>query len=353
MRVAIGFALLVGCSEPKPVAVVVPPAIEVKAVDAGAPAPQMPIAIAEDAGAPAEECKTDPCPVVTDTVDMSANGTELWFVRSGGNYRQELVQRRREDVIGNVVSADLRPSHIAHVYRIRGNGNLIAAATTEGVVVFDKTTHQQSLLATDPKEAYQVALDATSVYWVNGSCALKKVDWPSGKVTTLATTGETYCSLPNIALDATDVYFAADSTVYAVSKNGGRLRTLVPKSNSYLLALEVDDANAYLFLSPKDSQNGSITRLPKRGGAGVKVQSIRVPGNAYTMTSDDQRLYWLESNGNKVTVASMTKPDGKRTVLAETDGMAYGISAGGDSVYWVRWIMGGGSSAPEVFRISK
>jgi hypothetical protein len=158
--------------------------------------------------------------------------------------------------------------------------------------------------------------------------------------------------------------------VYAVPRAGGKTRPIFSRRNRYVLGLAIDGdvmtergvatgpENVYLLLSPPQPQArgtsplGLLLKIAKRsGGPPIELGTPEPSGNAYSLVSDAANLYWLESSPNHVTVASMDKAGKSRRVLAESEGMGYGIARGPASIYWVRWIMSGGDSFPDVFRL--
>ena len=335
-------------------------------------------AVEEGRGAVAvdsDPCATAPCLVTDRTVDISVDASAMWFLRSFGQEgRTQLLKRGTNDTGEREIEVahDVRPSPSAHVYRMRGDKELLALATSEGLAIWNKAQGGLTMLSAQPKGVHQVAIDAESIYFMGGDCILKKIPRAGGKVVELAKAqAERFCALPKIAVDASDVYFAPNDTVYAVPRAGGPTRVVFVKRNRYVVGLAVDDdvmaergaatglESVYLLLSPTQPQMrttsplGLLLRIPKRGGGPpVELGTPAASGNAYTLTSDAARLYWLESRPQHVTVASMEKTGKNRRVVAESDGMGYGIARGAQSIFWVRWVLSGGNDFPQVFRMA-
>ena len=330
---------------------------------------------AEAAAVPvaSDSCTTAPCLVTDRTVDISVDAAALWFLRSFGQEgRTQLLKRGAKDVRDVEVSHDVRPSPSAHVYRMQGDKEILALATSEGLAIWNKAQGGLTMLSPQPKGVHQVAFDADAIYFMGSDCILKKIPRAGGNVMELAKAGgERFCALPKIAVDGSDVYFAPNDTVYAVPRAGGKTRVIFSGRNRYVLGLAIDDdvmtergattglANVYLLLSPPQPQmrgtspRGLLLKTPKRGGGpAIELATPEPSGNAYTLVSDAANVYWLESNPKRVTVASMDKAGKSRRVLAESDGMGYGIARGPESIYWVRWIMSGGNNFPDVFRMA-
>jgi hypothetical protein len=301
--------------------------------------------------------------VTQGTVDISVDDTGIWFLRTFGQEgRAQLLRRGLNDENDVEVAHDVRPSPRANVYRMRGDKELLAFATSEGLATWNKADSAPTMLSSQTKGVYQVALDADAIYFMGGDCILKKVPRAGGQVAILSKSGgERYCSLPQIAVDDNDVYFVPDETVYAVPRGGGPTRVVLSKRNRYVLGLAIDGdttQNIYVLLSPPNQQTGPskpglLLKIPKRGKAApVELGTTEPSGNAYTLVSDATHLYWLESRERHVLVASMTKNGDGRRVIAESEGLGYGIARGAQSIYWVRWIMSGGKDFPDVFRMT-
>lgn len=315
-------------------------------------------------------CKT-PCLVTNQTVDMLARDDAIVFLRTFGQQgRAQLLERSVTGTNDVELAADVRPPGVGHVYRMRGDARTLVLATDKGLATWDRTTHALALLTDEPKGVFNAVIDGDTIVYMGGDCILKQVARTGGPVKVLAKSTGTYCSLPLLALDSTDVYFVPDKTVYAVPRAGGAIRKVLADPTRYVLGIAVDGQvgndhapsdpgdSLYLLTSPplgqRDPRQGRVLRISKHGGRASVLAQTEAAGNAYTLTFDATKLYWVESSQNQMNVVSLPKSGGTRVTLAATQGLPYGIAASPSSIYFIRWIMDGSRGrGPEVFRVDK
>ncbi len=138
-----------------------------------------------------------------------------------------------------------------------------------------------------------VAVDATSVYWINygdGSPngAVMKESLSGGASTTLASA---QFGPQGIALDANNVYWTNNGgTVLKISINGGTVTTLATDQINPQ-AIVVDETNVYWT----NSFSGVVMTVPIAGGTPTALASNQQ--NCYGIAVDATSLYWTSSTG--------------------------------------------------------
>lgn len=197
-------------------------------------------------------------------------------------------------------------------------------------------------LATTTGVAYTIAVDATSVYWVDpgsnygsGDGAVAKVMHDGNGLTTL---------VPNlnwgggVAVDARSVYWTSMGGLYKVPLGGGTPVLLSP-----------DFTNDNITVGPVGvyGTNGDDAPVstPLAGGM-TTVLGQGTGQNTYGIAVDAKNLYWTNFDDPGL-VAQVALNGGPTTMLA-TGHVAEGIAVDATSVYWVN---GGGLSAGSLMKV--
>lgn len=164
-----------------------------------------------------------------------------------------------------------------------------------------------------------IAVDTTHVYWVDcsddaGAAVLKKLTKSGGAPTELAKVdaGFNCMTMSNrLVLDDTTAYFALQTNVYSMPKNGGTA-TAIDTGGHYVSSLAVTGSDLYWVTSGADagrafanSGHHSLVRAPKRGGAFVELTPPRDDHSGHNdgscdaldVTVDDKNLYWVVMGG--------------------------------------------------------
>jgi hypothetical protein len=139
-----------------------------------------------------------------------------------------------------------------------------------------------------------IAVDATSVYWVDVQGELLAT--PSGGGTTRTLAQIVNGGFVAIAVDGTSVYWTAGDGVYAVPRVGGPA-TALATGNRPLGTIAIDDANVYWTTVPagcNGSCTGTIAKVPKGGGAMTTlISGLSYPGGiAGGLAVDATSVYW-------------------------------------------------------------
>jgi len=272
----------------------------------------------------------------------------------------QLLRRGEGDKEDVVLAMDVKPSRVANVRQLMVDKDTVFLASSEGAIVWEKSTSLLSTVGQHVNGADQLTFDAATVYWMGNDCTLRKVPRAGGKVEEIVKMSVSYCGLSSLAVDESNVFFSADETIHTIGKNKSGRRTLLPKREArYVLGLTVDADSVYvLYSGPNGSSSakelGKLVRVPKKGGAAKELATMQASSQAHTLTMDEKNLYFLESAERNVVVAAVPKTGGPKRVLAQVPGLGYAISVGATSVYFVAWEMGAGvRSRPKLYRIVK
>jgi hypothetical protein len=177
------------------------------------------------------------------------------------------------------------------------------------------------VLATDSSQVIGLAVDTTSVYWLDAEGNVMKVPKCGGTATKVANAGNAQGdSLGAFTTDATRAYWVTGANdVLAAPLSGGAPVTLA--SNMDTLGLTVKGPDLYAVT------HSFVVSLSLQGGAPSKVaeSSTYAPGPP---AADDANVYWV---GEGIFTAPRT--GGTATTLAAT-GDATGLAIDEANVYW-------------------
>ena len=150
--------------------------------------------------------------------------------------------------------------------------------------------------------SYGIAVDATSVYWINtsntvggGFSTLMKVPIGGGTPTTLASGSFSPSAIGQIAVDATSVYWvnssdyrSANGSVMAVAREGGTPTTLAARQTT-AGGLAIDATSVYWTTGGDTYGDGAVLKTPKIPvGCDLTVASNALAALGITVVGDPQ-----------------------------------------------------------------
>lgn len=170
-----------------------------------------------------------------------------------------------------------------------------------------------------------LVLDAARVYFPTDGTPTSVLSVPKtgGPALTHATGGD-----PNhVALDATHVYWAAQTGVHRADKLGGDIETLSSVAG-YLRGIAVDATDVYFA----DPSTGSILKVSKLGGPEVKL--VTGEANPSLDAADGTHVYWTNyvAAGK---VARAPKSGGPPEVLAAAQNKPAALVVDDSHAYWI------------------
>jgi len=189
-------------------------------------------------------------------------------------------------------------------------------------------------LTHEPYDIRALAVDSTSVYWIeSGSpygpvyATIKKMPINGGAVTTLATLPDAQDYDSYIAVDSTNVYWLDSGYFWKVGINGGT----GTKLNNGLLAM--DSTSFYWTGHDPVTNYGTLYKMSKTGGAVTKLATGAQDYGQYVAV-DSTSVYWFDratqtlnkvgTGGGTVTQLTTGKVDGDHAIAVDST-----------SVYWL------------------
>ena len=220
----------------------------------------------------------------TAMLSVSASGTSLtyqWYQGTSGN--------TSSPISGATSSSYTTPALTQTTsYWVRVSQTCSSATVDSITATVSITVTQPITLASGQNYPYGIAVDSTSVYWVeNTGGNVNKVDKNGGTVTTLAS-GQSYPLV--IAIDSASVYWTDNNSaaIRKVGINGGTVTTLASYAYMNTGGIAVDSTNVYW----SSSIEGSIKKIGVNGGAVTTVASGQ--NNPSGIAVDSNYVYWSE-----------------------------------------------------------
>jgi hypothetical protein len=179
-------------------------------------------------------------------------------------------------------------------------------------------------LATDQPFPGAIGLDATSVYWTintGESGALLKMPKEGGTPTTLVSG---LFDAGGVVVSSGSVYVTARG-ILKVAVGGGLPTTLTSTAESNGLA--VNGSGVYWTTS----YNGSVLEMGINGGAPT---TLAIGQNASSIVLDSAHLYWLTNSGDAGAVMSAPLSGAPAVTLATGSLSTFGLSVGTTGLYW-------------------
>lgn len=181
-----------------------------------------------------------------------------------------------------------------------------------------------------------IAADANHVYFTDWSGAqVMRMPKDGGAATPVATSQDFAFRSP-IVVDATEVYWVAESgmmksAILRVSKLTTSSPEVLVDDEPAIAGLVVDDDNLY-FTS---FFGGAVRRVAKRGGAGAVRDIATGIKGPVGIAVDGTNVYWASKDDGVVsTVSKAASPDDTPTTLARDLVGPYAVAIDATHVYW-------------------
>jgi hypothetical protein len=149
-----------------------------------------------------------------------------------------------------------------------------------------------------------IAVDATGIYFVSTE-GVGRLPLAGGDVADLAQDYQAW----ELAVDATNVYwYTLTSRIGKVPKEGGAMVTLVPYQEYRIQSLAVSESDVFWGANSdvlRTGDHGTIRRMPKSGGAVVTVATGQLEPVALAL--DATYVYWANSGWSGSSTGSIVK----------------------------------------------
>jgi hypothetical protein len=185
-------------------------------------------------------------------------------------------------------------------------------------------------LATDQTSPDAIAIDATSVYFVDNGVGVMSVPLAGGTVTVLAS-GPYGAAFGGLVVDPATVYWADQGgALLTVPIGGGPVTTLVPATAHQLGALAIDATSLYWTIEGMHADNGSVMKMPLAGGPATALVTMLASPQAIAV--DGASVYFNDYTSG--TVSRVPLGGGAVAILASGQTVPDGIAVDARFVYW-------------------
>jgi hypothetical protein len=220
---------------------------------------------------------------------IAADETHVYFLDYGGpSVKRASVPEGEVDVVTEVEGGMADFGGIAvgadHVYfAMRSSGGIWRAAK-------DLSDQDGAQLVANASNPYDVALDETTVYWVDdGQQQILRMPFDQigmGEAGTVVYQGS---SLGTLTVDPTHVYFGDDSTLGRAVKDGQDqgIETLAAEQGT-VWDIAVDETHVYWT----SASNGELARVPLAGG---DVEALAQTATPWGLELGCQAAFWAEN----------------------------------------------------------
>jgi hypothetical protein len=243
-----------------------------------------------------------------------------------------------------------------YVYDFAVDDSNAYVATANGVYRVPRTGGPWAHVAgAADSDAVTIAIDATDVYWQgsllsapdsNGKqgtiAALLSAPLGGGPSTTLFSGFSGFYASIGLAVDATRVYGASNSSVASISIDGGAPSTLYDVTTDDVLGFAVSDA--YVYVATREigtdgpvPDGGTILRIPNGGGAPVSL--IKGQSQPASIAVDDTGIYWVNGETSSPSALVRASLDGSSVTTLLTGAVGTGpvidnVALGTNDVFW-------------------
>ena len=303
-------------------------------------------------------CTTGECKVTLATgsiVDFDVAGSTVYFIEAdeaGVSYTIASVPvtgGTPTTILSSLpyslseITAD--SSSVYFTYQDSSQNGYVARATISGGTI--------TTIASNQQVPSTIAVNATTVYWVNGTgdLGMSPIATPSPQtLTPMAAQAGT-----GLALGSTNVYWAsANDGLVSAPLGGGQISTIF---TGIVFGVAVDSSHVYLANNATDNgfQTGSnaILKAPVGGGTPTTLVAAHGP---MAVVADGSSVYWVDYSGTLMKVAL----NGNVVSTLVSAGVAhlggeYGthaLAVDSTSVYVATGITGAGATAAAIVRVT-